>query len=74
MGACIQGISFVPAYNSPGSLCVPSLEGGDGKFEWTIDMEANGVFHEKILELNYRIFHPDSTIVSGKIKAEKIQP
>jgi hypothetical protein len=46
-------------------------KGGDGKQEWTIDMEAEGTFTGTTLELNYRIYRPDDGKETGKIKAIK---
>ncbi|NII25630.1 hypothetical protein HB364_11085 [Pseudoflavitalea sp. X16] len=46
-------------------------KGGDGKQEWTIDMEADGTFSGVTLELNYRLYRSDAGIETGKIKATK---
>jgi hypothetical protein len=73
-GVNVQGILCYPDIQFPRQSAKVIPEGGDGKAHWTIDMDANGIFHQHILELNYRIFQPDSTILSGKIRAEKIEP
>ena len=71
-GATVKAILTGHRLKFPRQTAEVIPEGGFGKVQWTIDMEADGVFREKILELNYRVFEPDSTVHNGKIRAEKI--
>ena len=71
-GVNIRGILSYPGIKFSRQSVTVIPEGGDGKEQWTIDMDADGTFNKNVLELVYRIFQKDSTTVNGRIKAEKI--
>ena len=70
-GVNVKGILSYPDIQFQRQSITVIPEGGYGKQQWTIDMDATGTFSKNVLELNYHIFQKDS-IISGSIKAERI--
>jgi len=70
-GAGIHGVLSSKQLQFPRQSVKVIPKGGDGKLEWIIELEASGVIHGKILEINYQVFQPTSIAGSGTIRAEK---
>ncbi len=72
-GVNVRGILSYPEITFKRQSVTVIPEGGDGKVQWNIDMDAHGRFDKNTFTLEYMVYEKDSTVVSGKIKAEKIE-
>ncbi|MEX6688088.1 hypothetical protein QTN47_11315 [Danxiaibacter flavus] len=71
-GVSVRGVLLYPEITFQRQSVSVIPEGGGGKVQWNIDMDGKGNFGKNSFTLEYKIYQKDSTVISGKISAEKM--